>query len=253
MTKWSAVTTCNQAQWTAYGEAMAATFVRHWPREVRLTVYAEGFDGGAEEQFETIPLAAAAPWLAPWKVARSPAQCGLTPTGYAFRRDAVRFAHKIAAIGAAATELESVLIWLDADIVAHAPVTLDWLEALLPADADMGWLDRDHVYPECGFLMFRLPQAGKIIRQIVTAYQTGQIFKLREWHDSYVIETIVKAAETAGDLHVASLSGEGRAHHHVLANSPLAERLDHLKGKRKAIGRTPRHERCVAGGGAYWQ
>jgi hypothetical protein len=40
----------------------------------------------------------------------------------------------------------------------------------------------------------------------------------------------------------------------VFANSPqLATKLDHLKGSRKAGGRTPPHERVVAGGGKYWR
>lgn len=239
--------------WQAYGRAMATTFERHWPADVELTIYAEGFDGDRNGRVRFVDLDQAAPWLKPWKAKRTPDQRGMTPRGYKFRWDAVKFAHKVAALGAAAELEADVLIWLDADIVTHAPVTVEWLDSLFPASADLAWLDRARVYPECGFLMFRLPACGRVIRQIVTTYQTGEIFKLREWHDSYVIETIVKAAEAMGEIRVASLSGEGRAHHHVLPNSPVSACLDHLKGNRKTMGRTPKHERRVAGGGAYWQ
>ena len=247
-----AVTTCNGEQWTQYGRAMATTFCRHWP-EVRLRVYAEGFATEQNGRVEFVDLDSAAPWLAPWKESCGPSARGITPEGYRFRWDCVKFAHKIAAIGAAADEFdEGVLIWMDADIVTHSPVSMTWLEGLFPEPADIAWLDRIGVYPECGFMMFRLPSALQVIRDLVFVYRGGQVFEFAETHDSFVIQRIVNSAVASGEIIVCSLSGEGRRHHHVLANSPLGTRLDHLKGKRKAMGRTPKHERRVAGGGAYW-
>lgn len=246
-----AITTCNAAQWSAFGETMAATFVRHWPREVRLTVYTEGFSVDPEEQFAGVDLDGAAPWLRLWKAAKTPAQCGMTSLGYKFRFDAARFAHKIAAIEAGARAFQDgILIWLDADIVSHSPITMDWLEALFP-DGDLAWLDRDRTYPECGFLMFRLPGAWPIIDRLSDLYRSGSLFDLAEWHDSYAIQHVVKQA--GREVSVRSLSGAGRSQHHVLVNSLVGDRLDHLKGDRKGIGRTPQHERVVAGGGSYWR
>lgn len=252
MTAWTAVTTCSVAQWTAFGRAMVATFERHWPRDIQLWFYVDAFQGHDTERVRFLDLNQSAAWFARWKEHRTPEQHGKTTSGYKYRWDAVKFAHKVAAIGTAAETIDGGLIWIDADIITHAPVTAEWLENLLPVDADIGWLDRDRYYPECGFLMFRLPQAAPIIRRIVAAYINDSIFRMAEWHDSFVIETVVKTAVKLGQIKVASLSGAGRAHHHVLANSPIGERLDHLKGGRKIIGRTPKHERVVAGGGPYW-
>lgn len=238
MTTYHAITTCHAEQWAAYGRAMVTTFERHWPADVSLTVYPEGFEGDRNGRVHFVDLDAEAPWLKPWKVARTEEQRGMRPEGYRYRWDAVKFSHKVAAIGAAAEIEADALIWLDADIVTHAPVTIEWLDGLFPASADMAWLDRERWYPECGFMMFRLPAMAPIIRQIVTAYQTGDIFKLQQWHDSYVIETVVTAAEAMGKIKVASLSGEGRKHHHPLCAGPMGAKFDHLKGKRKDLGRS---------------
>jgi hypothetical protein len=238
VTVWSAITTCNHAQWLAHGQTMAATFDRHWPPEIKLTVYAEGFSGDRNGRVRFVNLDQAAPWLAPWKAALTPAQRGITPQGYRYRWDAAKFAHKVAALGAAVSEHEGILAWLDADIRSHADVTIAWLEALMPAEADVAWLDRHGRYPETGALLFRLPRVAKVLRRIVMAYQDGQIFKLREWHDAYVIGNMIGTAEALGEIGVASLSGDARMVHHPLAAGPLGSRLDHLKGARKIAGRS---------------
>lgn len=261
---YQAITTCNAAGWLSYGRAMVNTFERHWPADVDLTVYTEGFAGDRDGRVQFIDLDQAAPWLGPWKAARSKAERGYRTGQYRFRDDAVKFSHKVAAIGAATTGLlmddvfdrfdeSRVLIWLDADIVTHSQVTVEWLAELFPENADIAWLDRERVYPECGFLMFRLPAALHVIRQIVAAYQTGKIFKLREWHDSYVIEQVVNAAVECGDIRVASLSGEGKRTHHPLVNSRIAECCDHLKGARKARGRSKRDDLLRPRPEPYWQ
>jgi hypothetical protein len=258
---WHAITTCNAEQWESYGRAMVVTFCRHWPDEVGLTVYAEGFSGDCNDHVQFVDLDQAAPWLAPWKATRTKEQRGFVPRPgkpHNFKYDAARFSHKIAAIGAAANEINGLecaaanLIWLDADIVTHADVTVDWLDSLWSSDADMAWLDRARCYPECGFMMFRLPACERVIRQIVATYQSGEIFKLQEWHDSYVIQAVCGVARQTQGLRIASLSGKARNIHHILPNSPLGERLDHLKGARKARGRTSAGERVIGSRTGYW-
>jgi hypothetical protein len=250
---YQAITTCNGQQWAQYGRTMVTTFCRFWPSDVPLRVYAEGFAGDQNDQVEFVDFHEACPWFNPWAAKQGPQAHGMTPYGHSFKMDCIRFAHKPAVIAAAAKACEAdVLIWLDADIVTHNLVTLDWLDSLLPVDADMAWLDRSRRYPECGFMMFRLPGAARLIKTIRQNYKTGVIFKLPEWHDSYVIQNVVQGAVQRGEIKVASLSGKGRDHHHVLPNSPLGDRLDHLKGKRKAIGRTPATERVIGERIGYW-
>jgi hypothetical protein len=206
---------------------MVRTFLRHWPAEVDFRLYPEGFPHFASDIYH------ASPWLAKFK-----ARYGDSPkyTGGSdrrdYRRDAVRFAHKVAAIDAAARDGNcDVLIWIDADVVTFDPVTVEWLDSLFPQDATVAWLDRLNSYPECGFLMFRMPQARRVISQVVEMYTSGTIFLLPETHDSYVFQHIVSHAVRQGEATVHSLSGIGRTHTgHPWIASRLAEKMDHLKG-----------------------
>lgn len=240
---------------------MVNTYLRHWPQQVPLRLYTEGFDCDVAG-IETVDLAAAAPWLEPWKAARTKEQRGMIPPirkrdglkVYTYRTDAVRFSHKVAALGAAVAEDVDVLIWLDADIVTHSPVTVDWLEELFPAPAAVAWLDRERKYPECGFMMFRLPTARGVLQEVVLAYQTGAIFRYPETHDSYVIQQIVEAAVGHGEITLASLSGEARKCGHPFVAGRLGERLDHLKGTaRKERGRSFQSDLGVGREEAYWR
>jgi hypothetical protein len=226
------VTTCNGEQWRQYGRKMIKSFLQHWPAEVDLRVYAEGFAG--------TDLHDASPWLRAFKkkYQTSPKYTGGSDRRD-YRRDAVRFAHKVAAIDAAARDTDcDTLIWIDADVVTFAPVTVEWLDSLFPEPATVAWLDRLGSYPECGFLMFRMPAARKVIKQVVEMYTRGHIFLLPETHDSYVFQHIVEHAARLGEVTVHSLSGAGRTHTgHPWIASRLAEKMDHWKGERRKARR----------------
>ena len=43
-------------------------------------------------------------------------------------------------------------------------------------------------------MMFRIPAARRVIREIVKMYRTGAIFDLPETHDSFVIAHVSEAA-----------------------------------------------------------
>ena len=96
-----AVTTCNAAQWRQHGLQMAETFRRHWPVEVPLRLYAEGIQD-AWPVDHWVDLYQSAPWLAMFKqLYAQPQHRGMVNGKYNYRQDAVKFAHKVAAIGAA--------------------------------------------------------------------------------------------------------------------------------------------------------
>ncbi len=184
-------------------------------------------------------------WLSEFKArhAENRRAHGLVDGTYDYRQDCVRFAHKVAAVTDAAFELEAdVLIWADADIVTHAPVTTDWLTTLFPAGPYIAWLERDRHYPECGFYMLRCshPAHREVMTRWRQLYETDAVFGLPETHDSYVLQQIILEAEREGLITTHSLSGEARQHRHPSINGPLGTRLDHLKGPRKGQGRSPR-------------
>lgn len=253
MTRYLAITTCNKEQWQQFGRRMAATFCEHWPRDLALVMYAERFDPSGDLPLEVVNLEIAAPWQPLFEQLYSAPQYNGGSNGRDYRRDAVRFSHKVAAIGHAADTYDcDVLIWIDADVVTHAPVTTEWLNSLFPEPATIAWLDRDNCYPECGFVMFRMPAARKLIRTVVGSYRGGAIFELPETHDSYVIQHVARRM----GVKAHSLSGaEGRkAVGHPWCASELASRMDHLKGEvRKGRGKSLPQDLKVPRPEAYWQ
>lgn len=255
MTHYLAITTANEQIWEAHGRVMAETFVRYWPRDVILCVYCENFSipSDPDGRLYVLDLEADAPWLCLFKALYRDPRYNGGPGGRDYRHDAVRFAHKVAAIGAAAEDADcDVLIWMDADTVTHASVTREWLDSLFPESAVVAWLDRERTYPECSFLFLRMPEAQRIIRSLVKLYRTGGLFKLPEWHDSFAIQHVVQSAQ----VRVHSLSGpQGRKHiGHPFVSSPLAACMDHLKGEtRKAYGRSLPQDLRVPRPEPYWR
>jgi len=243
--KFAAVSTFNGEGLESYGRRMMQTFAKHWPASVELTVYSEGWS--EEGPAKLVDLVSVSPWLAAFKQRHA---------GRAFkdyRWDAVRFSHKVAAVCHAALSTDAdVLIWLDGDVVTHSPISEADLEGLAPVDRDwIAWLDRDKVYPECGFYMMncRHLMHREVIAWLQAYYAEDLLFRLPEFHDSYVLEHIVKNSEVGRK----SLSGEGRKTGHPLVNGPLGKWLDHAKGNRKKSGRTGRGELRVKRSEPYWQ
>lgn len=259
------ITTCNLKGWSEYGRRMVRSFVRYWPNDVTLVLYAEDFEPDFDGMQPANVIVAGFPlWFLRWKErhaehldahGRDPQRNPPRRKAYNFKRDCVKFAHKVAAIvDGALDEPAETVIWIDADTVTHQPVDQEWLYKLFPLNspAYMAWLDRLRPYPECGFLMFRTGHSEheRFMDQMRRVYESDLVFKLPETHDSYVFQQIVKSCRFSEPY---SLSGPGgRTKHHVFVNSPLAERLDHLKGERKKKGRTPSRE---AGGRSepYWR
>lgn len=208
-----AVTTYAERHWESHARRCVETFATHWI-DVRLRAY-------TDEQLES-----ASDWLPEFKQRHRGRDTGN------YRFDAVRFAHKVAAIETAyRAGIADVLVWIDADCVTHAPVTAEWLVTLL-GSGDFGYLRRAKKYPECGFMLLRRCSAvDEMLRRLTSLYRTDRLFDLDEWHDSYAIEEVRRGMGSL--LRCVSLSGEFEHTGHPLVNGPLGARLDHCKGKRK--------------------
>lgn len=244
------ISTFNAAGLESYGRRMAETFDLHWPGEVGMTVYAEGW-------WETIGRAGlmnlekVSPWLSAFKERHA------NRTFKDYRWDAVRFAHKVAAVCYAATchsdrQDCDWLIWMDGDVITHAPVTEHALSEMLPrGDEWISWLDRARMYPETGLFVLncRHPRHHEMILRLQTMYAADCLFKLKEFHDGFVIQHVVKESGIAAK----SLSGDARRTSHPLVNGPLGAFLDHAKGQRKKAGRTPKAELVAPRAEAYWR
>jgi hypothetical protein len=243
---------------------MVETFRKHWPSEVDLVVYEEGFQ---IEPCERVTAATFPEWFLAWKGrhqhnagahGRDPRRNRQRPgkREYDFKQDCVKFAHKVAALTDLAQQQmtdgpSDILIWMDADTITHAKVTSEWIGDLLTGDTKeafkgyMAWLDRQRLYPECGFLMFNARHARHLdfMRRLQWVYETDRVLQMDETHDSYVIQqTVLSCVREGWFPEPRSLSGEARVSHHPFPLCELGSRLDHAKGARKAVGRTPMHE-----------
>lgn len=249
MTELTVVTSFSDAGRKEYGHRLLTTFARNWEHETTDLQW-----------YRDINLLAESNWLAEFKLRHkdNPAAHGRAPGKTGYRWDCVRFAHKIAAILCADASLKQdsrYLLWLDADIIVHAPVTREVWRQWLPLRSWLSYLPRNlsvASYPECGFLLFdRLSQSFTVFRnELLELYRTDRVLSLYETHDSFVIQYLLDKL----NFQPRSLSGAGYDHMHVLVHSPLGAYLDHCKGSsRKQIGRTPVRELQFPRLEPYWK
>ncbi len=253
----------NAVGFERYGQRMLASMASHLGGDVTLRLYHEGFVPPAmPHRWQAMDLPASTPWLQDFKAwcDADPKRCGRLGGTYDFRMDARRFSHKVAAFTHAALghgrKAWDFIVWCDADVIAHQHVNASWLADLCPPEAGMAWLDRAGLYPECGFIITRPthPAHDDLWAEVLGLYTTRALIQHHEWHDSYLIQQVAERAQREGRVAIASLSGsKGRRTSHPLVNGPLGARLDHLKGPRKDMQRSPDRDLRTLRHEPYWR
>jgi len=266
--KISVVTTFHQKGYELYGQRMIDTFVKNWPQDVTLYVYAENclvnspaknvivLDShqnlpnlvAFKNRWGNIPKAngdiSGVPRLAARKDSHKP-----------FKWDAVRFSNKVYAVFHCATICNSdILLWMDADTVCHSPISYEQILDLCPADRDLCFLGREGKYSECGLYSLNLNSnsAKLFLNNFQNMYDDAEngIFQLEEWHDSFVFDEVRRRTQLKElNWSAGLIKGEG----HPLINSIWGTFLDHLKGDRKNQGRSSLKDLKVKRTEAYWQ
>lgn len=265
------VTTTSKAGFEEYGRKMLDTFERYWPPEIKLLFYNEDLDESTFQRYERNVIVKGFPrWFRDWKESH---KGGADANGrdpkrnrdgrpYDFRRDCVKFAHKVAAVTDAGLGMDDgLLIWMDGDTLTHQAISEDWIYRLFPAiggqDGYMAWLARRRGHPECGFLMFRCwhPAHKPYMTEMRRIYESGDVFAVSETHDSFIFQHVALKAIKKGWLpEPFNLSGPtGMMYHHPFIHCELGSRLDHAKGARKKHGRTPRVEVGMRRREAHWK
>ena len=183
-------------------------------------------------------------------VRRSPNLQGLDKNNDSFLWDAVRFANKVfCVINAVRNSNEyDYVLWIDADTFTFRPVPTDFFTGLLPKETMLTYLGRENptlgnggVYPECGFVGYNLahPETQNFINDWEQLYITGDVFKILEWHDSYVFWHLSKIYRAEKYILVNDIGyHKGVKGHHVFINSELGLYMDHFKGNRKLEGKS---------------
>lgn len=274
--RFAVVTTCHAAGYRDYGQTMVETYLKHWPAAVPLLLYHEGFAPPvAPGRVEALDLASASPALMQFKARHQdnprahgkvqprrrlrigPMSIALPLRGRKapYRWDAVRFAHKSFAIFDAARRTDAdVLIWIDADTRFFADVDLQELAVLAPVESAVSCLRRPN-HSECGFVVYNLqhPETRRLLDDFESMYTHDLLFAEREFHDSFLFDIVRERAEARGARTHDIAGGAGARASHVLINSRLGRFMDHMKGGRKAEGKSRAADLTVQRDEAYWK
>ena len=266
--KISVVTTFHKSGYDQYGKRMIQSFLENWPKEVELFVFAEDV-----EVTETAPnltifdLHNSCPDLVAFKnkwkddprangdVSTDPIRSQRTDSGKGFKWDAVRFSNKVYAIFKCVSITDAdVLFWMDADMVCHSPISVSEISSFCPENIDIGFLGREGKYTECG--LYSLNLKSKSVKYFLTKFQEvydnaeDGIFKMDEWHDSFVFDQVKKTMSIKEfNWSKGLIRGEG----HPLINSQWGAYLDHLKGNRKIVGKSTQKDLKVTRSEDYWK
>lgn len=262
--KYTVITTFNAAGYETYGRRMINTFLENWPKTVMLVVYAE--DCTVTETADNLivrdlnQVDELTAFKTKWKnvpkangdVSQDPVRSKRKDAGKGFKWDAVRFSHKVYSIFDCARRSNSDwLLWMDADMVCHSPITIDRLDQL--CTADLCFLGRRGKFSECGLYAMNLRslETTAFLQEFQRFYDDAEhgIFTLDEWHDSFVFDAVrqhTSCRERDWSSHL--ITGEG----HPLINSEWGAYLDHLKGDRKQLGRSLNKDLKIKRSERYW-
>jgi len=246
ISKFSAVTTFNLDK-QAYGLDLIQSYCKFWPDECILYVFLE--NGLDKVDYENIKH----------KVKFFDYQKTI-PEYYQFctkfkdmekkqdtyRLNAFKFAYKVFAMKKVLSKISSnFLIWLDADIKTIKPISEEFLLRLTDEKKYMSYLGRSHVkkenvrYSENGFTIFNTKHKlhFHFWERIEKMYTNGELFKLSEWHDSFVFDVVRTSLEKEFDCYNINISDFGIKsvgnESHVFVASILGDYMDHKKGDRK--------------------
>lgn len=266
MTKYAIVTTFNKEGLDLYAQKMIDSFVKNWPTTVKLYVYAENCIPNTHDA-KNIHIINAATELTDlnkfknkWK--DDPKANGVCPWPEkrpkdwhkGFKWDAVRFSNKVYSIFHCANMIDAdILLWMDADTICHTQITESELDRLIPTEYDICYLGRENKWPECGLYSLNLnsKDTHAFLKRFKYVYDNAEngIFKMAEWHDSFVFDEVLKVirVKTLNWSH-GLIKGEG----HPLINTEWGAYLDHLKGDRKQLGKSKTTDLIKERSEDYW-
>jgi len=247
------VTTFHAAGLQQYAQTMIDSFNQHWPRSLQLVVYTENCQPRIpSDRIIVKDLHSCCPELVRFKNIHkhNPVANGTvmkdTNVPYKdnhFKWDAVRFSNKVFAVIHSIRSLTTDwVIWLDADTKTFADVPDNFLDEICDTAAMACYLGRREKYhSECGWVAYnrRHPDLANFVDRWEQLYQTGSLFDLREYHDSFVFDVLRKDFSTRYKTKFHNISPDlpGKGPGHPFIASRLGLYMDHMKGsRRKALG-----------------
>jgi hypothetical protein len=278
------VTTFHPEGMEVYGQRFIDSFAQNVAKAVKLVVYAEDCDpvNPDPNQITILDAKVELPKLNAFKERwkDDPKANGIPPDDIKARRPrdwnkefkwhAIRFANKTYAVFDACEKNYGTgrwVVWMDADTFVHSPWSLKQFEELLPYNNWITYVGRgkgSQTWPECGFYGINMnhPVGCNFVKEFERMYEDADngIFKLEEWHDSYVFGELLhnkfgafkdRAHDYSANIYnkTAKTGGGG----HPLINSELGKWIDHMKGARKFDGKSKRKDLMNNRTESYWQ
>jgi len=270
------VTTFHPEGYRKYGERFLESFAKNVDKRIKLIVYAEGIKPRNPDptrieildQVQTLPKLVA--FKERWK--DDPKANGTPPPDIkrrrkdwdkAFKWDAIRFANKVYAVFDACEKSKDWCVWMDADSFIHSRWEYEDFAQLLPNNTYITYVGRgkgSQTWPECGFYGMNLnhPVCHSFLEDFERMYEDAEngIFKLEEWHDSYVFGEVLKkysefpSHDYSAEMYLKEASTGGGGH--PLINGPLGKWIDHMKGGRKDTGKSLKKDLMINRTEEYW-
>jgi hypothetical protein len=273
------VTTFHKPGLDLYGQRFIDSFAEHVDANIKLIVYAEDCvpvnpcpgQIVIQDAVKTLPKLAA--FKERWKnvpkangdISADPVRSRRRDSNKKFKWDAVRFANKTYAVFDACNKREgNWIVWMDADSFIHSNWSYGNFKRLLPENKYITYVGRgkgSQTWPECGFYGINMnhPVAHSFLQDFERMYEDADngIFKLDEWHDSFVFGELLKkysdfpSYDYSAEMYLKEAKTGGGGH--PLINTELGKYMDHMKGDRKSNGKSKRSDILVNRTEDYWQ
>ncbi len=233
------VTSFNAEGYKRYGKNFVESWLKYWPKSIRLTVYYEG----EEADFDMVGGLSWRPieeveFLKDFMDSlRFPLMHGIVGNAYDINFDA-RMCRKVFIQSHASKTYGGKVFWIDSDCVTIKPVPESFLDNCLPDDALNCYLGRDGwYYTESGFIGFNRdhPLSSRFFKNYVHVPIVGTIFSQPGWHDCYVFDAI-RHVMGNGPEFVNLAKDVPKGHMHPFQKCAPGEFMLHLKGSRKDTG-----------------
>lgn len=274
------VTTFHNKHYNVYGKNFLDSFAKHVDKRIKLIVYAEECNPENPDPscIEILDAVESLPKLVAFKQRwkDDPKANGIPPDDIKARRprdwhkefkwDAVRFANKVYAVFDAVERSKDWCVWMDADSFIHSNWTYEDFAELLPDTSWVTYVGRgkgSQTWPECGFYGMNLKDGvcQDFLKEFERMYEDADngIFKLEEWHDSFVFGKILNdlkfrhpnVLDYSAEIYLKTAKTGGGGH--PLINSKLGRWMDHMKGGRKFDGSSKRKDLMGHRDEPYWQ
>ncbi len=236
---YSIVTSFNETYWNEIAKGNIYLMDSLWPKENTIYLYHQlsKIDKGLSNRAVWLDLYQHCPELLifaeKWK--DNPLANGAGEKKKAFRRNAIKFAHKTFAIWhAAKMQRTGWLIWIDCDAIVTKQVDDKFLKKICPSGKGICYLGRKAKYSECGFVAYNLDNPGtqKFLQDWEELYVSGEFINLSETHDSWTFDHIRKTFHDQSIFF--NLNENAITDKNPFQNSLIGSHLAHAKGSDKA-------------------